>query len=149
MCNNQLQYSSLMLPAQDLSPQNILMGLMCGNLHLDVPEWCEPEWRGLLEACLEPNPSNRPSMKELAKQLEAIRDQQQQQQAEQQQLLQEQQQQLLQQQQRAEWQPSVHAVTCNVELQQQVRLQQLNCSSQQQHQASGHQDSPTWQGLAQ
>jgi len=139
------------MPYQDLSPQNILMGLMCGNLHLDVPEWCEPEWRGLLEACLEPNPSNRPSMKELAKQLEAIRDQQQQQQAEQQQLLQEQQQQLLQQQQRAEWQPSVHAVTCNVELQQQqqVRLQQLNCSSQQQHQASGHQGSPTWQGLAQ
>lgn len=52
------------------------MGLMCGNLHLDIPEWCEPEWRGLLEACLEPNPGNRPSMRELAKQLEAIRDQQ-------------------------------------------------------------------------
>ena len=46
----------------DLTPQQILMGLMCGNLHLDVPEWCETEWRGLLEACLEPNPSNRPSM---------------------------------------------------------------------------------------
>lgn len=50
------------------------MGLMCGNLHLDVPDWCEPEWRGLLEACLEPNPAARPSMRELARQLEAIRD---------------------------------------------------------------------------
>lgn len=61
---------------QEYAPQQILMGLMCGNLHLDIPEWCEPEWRGLLEACLEPNPSNRPSMRELARQLEAIRDQQ-------------------------------------------------------------------------
>jgi hypothetical protein len=64
------------VPLQDLAPQQILMGLMCGNLHLDIPEWCEPEWRGLLEACLEPNPSARPSMRELARQLEAIRDQQ-------------------------------------------------------------------------
>ncbi|KIY99382.1 hypothetical protein MNEG_8576 [Monoraphidium neglectum] len=64
------------MPYQDLTPQQILMGLMCGNLHLDVPSWCDAEWRGLLEACLEPNPGNRPSMKELARQLEAIRDQQ-------------------------------------------------------------------------
>ncbi|KAI8469014.1 MAG: hypothetical protein J3K34DRAFT_514681 [Monoraphidium minutum] len=64
------------MPYQDLTPQQILMGLMCGNLHLDVPSWCDAEWRGLLEACLEPNPANRPSMKELARQLEAIRDQQ-------------------------------------------------------------------------
>jgi hypothetical protein len=61
---------------QDLPPQQILLGLMCGNLHLDVPEWCEPEWRFLLEACMESNPNNRPTMRELARQLEAIRDQQ-------------------------------------------------------------------------
>lgn len=61
---------------QDLPPQQILLGLMCGNLHLDIPEWCEPEWRFLLEACMEPNPNNRPTMRELARQLEAIRDQQ-------------------------------------------------------------------------
>lgn len=65
-----------LLPSQDLPPQQILLGLMCGNLHLDVPEWCEPEWRYLLEACMEPNPNNRPTMRELARQLEAIRDQQ-------------------------------------------------------------------------
>ena len=52
------------------------MGLMCGNLSLPVPDDCEPEWRGLLEAALEPNPGARPSMRELAAQLEAIRDQQ-------------------------------------------------------------------------
>lgn len=62
--------------SQDLPPQQILLGLMCGNLHLDVPEWCEPEWRFLLEACMEANPNNRPTMRELARQLEAIRDQQ-------------------------------------------------------------------------
>lgn len=64
-------------PYRDLQPQQILMGLMCGNLHLDVPDWCEPEWRGLLEAALEPNPIMRPSMRELARQLEAILEQQQ------------------------------------------------------------------------
>jgi hypothetical protein len=69
-------YLCCLCALQELAPQQILMGLMCGNLHLDIPEWCEPEWRGLLEACLEPNPSARPSMRELARQLEAIRDQQ-------------------------------------------------------------------------
>ncbi|KAF6261967.1 kinase-like protein, partial [Scenedesmus sp. NREL 46B-D3] len=64
------------IPFQALAPQQILLGLMCGNLQLDIPEWCEPEWRGILEACMEPNPSARPSMRELARHLEAIRDQQ-------------------------------------------------------------------------
>lgn len=64
------------VPYQELTPQQILMGLMCGNLQLQIPEWCEPEWRGLLEACCEPNPGNRPSFAELQRQLTAIYEQQ-------------------------------------------------------------------------
>ncbi|KAI8467818.1 MAG: kinase-like protein [Monoraphidium minutum] len=60
------------VPYQDLTPQQILKGLMCGGLHLDAPPWCEPEWAGLLEACLEPNPDNRPAMRDLCRHLEAI-----------------------------------------------------------------------------
>lgn len=67
---------TLETPYQELTPQQILMGLMCGNLHLQVPESCEPEWRGLLETCIDYNPTSRPAMRDLAKQLEAIRDQQ-------------------------------------------------------------------------
>ncbi len=67
---------TLEVPYMEKTPQDILMGLMCGNLTLEVPEWCEPEWRGLLEACLEPNPSNRPSFRDLARQLDAIYEQQ-------------------------------------------------------------------------
>ncbi len=62
-------------PPQDLTPQQILAGLAAGSLQLEVPPWCEHEWTGLIEACLEPNPANRPSMKDLARQLEAIRGQ--------------------------------------------------------------------------
>jgi hypothetical protein len=84
---------------QELPPQQILLGLMCGSLHLDIPEWCEPEWRYLLEACMEPNPNNRPTMRELARQLEAIRDQQLQHEQEIQELHAQKQQQLQQEQQ--------------------------------------------------
>ena len=65
---------TLEVPYRDLAPQQILMGLMTGSVHLSVPEWCEPEWRGLLEACLDVSPARRPSFKELAAQLERIHD---------------------------------------------------------------------------
>ncbi len=45
---------------------------MVGNLAPEVPGWCEPEWRGLMDACWEPNPSSRPSFRDLAAQLERI-----------------------------------------------------------------------------
>lgn len=47
---------------------------MVGNLAPDVPHWCEPEWRGLMEACWEVNPSSRPSFRTLAGHLEKIID---------------------------------------------------------------------------
>jgi len=110
---------------QDLPPQGILLGLMCGNLHLDIPEWCEPEWRYLLEACMEANPNNRPTMRELSRQLEAIRDQQLQQELEE---LEAQRQQQQQQQIRQREQQ-----------QQQAQLQEVRQQEQQQQQASPQQ----------
>ena len=47
-------------------------GLMVGNMAPEVPHWCEPEWRGLMEACWEVNPSSRPAFRTLAGQLEKI-----------------------------------------------------------------------------
>ena len=39
---------------------------------MQVPAWCEPEWRGLMEACWEVSPAARPSFRQLAIQLEKI-----------------------------------------------------------------------------
>lgn len=58
---------TLEIPFQELQAQQILMGLMHGNLHLTIPESCEPEWRGLIEACMDANPGNRPTFRQLAK----------------------------------------------------------------------------------
>ena len=41
-------------------------------LLLQVPEWCEPEWRSAMESCWEVNPDRRPSLRELARRLEHI-----------------------------------------------------------------------------
>ncbi|KAK9826720.1 hypothetical protein WJX81_001147 [Elliptochloris bilobata] len=59
-------------PFQALTPQQIIAGLMVGNLAPEVPAWCEPEWRGLMEACWEVSPAGRPSFRQLAVQLEKI-----------------------------------------------------------------------------
>lgn len=61
---------TLEAPFADLTAQSILMGLMNGSLHLPIPPACEPEWRGLVEACMDANPANRPSFQELAMQLQ-------------------------------------------------------------------------------
>lgn len=49
------------VPFAHLSAQEILMGLLHGSLHLAIPPSCEPEWRSLVETCMDPNPTNRPS----------------------------------------------------------------------------------------
>ena len=55
-----------------MNAQQILMSLMHGSLHLQVPPECEPEWRGLVEHCMEPNPETRPTFKDLATKLEVL-----------------------------------------------------------------------------
>ncbi|KAG2446367.1 hypothetical protein HXX76_000953 [Chlamydomonas incerta] len=60
------------VPFAHLSAQEILMGLLHGSLHLAIPPSCEPEWRSLVETCMDPNPANRPSFQELAMQLQEI-----------------------------------------------------------------------------
>eukprot|EP00798_Chlamydomonas_sp_ICE-L_P015484 gene15484-21569_t len=63
---------TLEVPFQELSAQQILMGLMDGRLNLQIPYSCEPEWHWLVEWCMEVHPTKRPSFKQLATKLEAI-----------------------------------------------------------------------------
>ncbi|KAK9850775.1 hypothetical protein WJX84_002454, partial [Apatococcus fuscideae] len=59
-------------PFQHLSPQEIVTGLMMGTLRPEIPAWCEPEWFRLMESCWETNPNLRPSVKQLAAELEEL-----------------------------------------------------------------------------
>jgi len=65
---------TLEVPFAQLSPQQIIHGLMVGNLQPPVPNWCEDEWRGLMEACWVVNPAMRPSLVYISDQLERILD---------------------------------------------------------------------------
>lgn len=50
------------------------MELLISNLLVlvQVPDWCEQEWRLAMEACWEVNPDHRPSLRDLARRLELI-----------------------------------------------------------------------------
>jgi hypothetical protein len=63
---------TLEVPYINMSAQQILAALMDGSIHLHIPSSCEPEWRGMIEACLDPNPEARPSFKQLTKHLNAL-----------------------------------------------------------------------------
>ena len=39
---------------------------------VQVPDWCEQEWRLAMESCWEVNPDHRPSLRDLARRLELI-----------------------------------------------------------------------------
>jgi serine/threonine protein kinase len=63
---------TLEVPYNDMSAHQILTALMHGNIHLHVPSSCEPEWRGLIEMCMDPNPDARPSFKQLTVHLDKM-----------------------------------------------------------------------------
>lgn len=61
-------------PFQSMQPAQLIGALSLGKLRLPIPAWCEPEWRALMESCWVHDPSQRPSCRQLAMQLERIRD---------------------------------------------------------------------------
>eukprot|EP00955_Chlamydomonas_euryale_P009369 100385-Chlamydomonas_euryale.AAC.7 len=63
---------TLEVPYRDMSAQQILLALMQGSIHLRIPSGCEPEWRGLIEMCMDPDPTARPSFKQLTSHLDAL-----------------------------------------------------------------------------
>ena len=62
------------VPYANLSPQQIVAGLMQGFLRPEIPCWVEDEWRILIESCLDFDPQARPSFRELSSKLERVRD---------------------------------------------------------------------------
>jgi serine/threonine protein kinase len=65
---------TLQVPYADTPPAALLGALGSGAARLPLPEWCEPEWRAAMESCWVLDPELRPTCRELARQLERVRD---------------------------------------------------------------------------
>lgn len=61
------------VPYADVAPAQ-LIGALGSGARLRVPEWCEPEWRTLIESCWVHDPTLRPTCRQLAMQLQRIKD---------------------------------------------------------------------------
>lgn len=67
-----LEMLELKVPFSDLKPQEIVRALMNGSPLPQVPAWCEPEWKQVIEACWEAAPDARCALPDLARHLENI-----------------------------------------------------------------------------
>ena len=56
----------------NISSAFVQVGLMQGTLHLPISSHCEPLWSHLIKACMEPDPSLRPSFRQLASHIGTI-----------------------------------------------------------------------------
>ncbi|XP_010656540.1 uncharacterized protein LOC100251651 isoform X1 [Vitis vinifera] len=59
-------------PYADLHYGAIIGGIVSNTLRPSVPEFCDPEWRALMERCWSSEPSERPSFTEIANQLRSM-----------------------------------------------------------------------------
>ncbi|XP_058072114.1 uncharacterized protein LOC131221044 [Magnolia sinica] len=50
----------------------IIGGIVNNTLRPHVPNWCDPEWKRLMEQCWAPDPASRPSFTEIANRLRAM-----------------------------------------------------------------------------
>lgn len=54
------------------SPCTITGGIVSNTLRPPIPEYCDPEWRSLMERCWSADPSERPNFTEIASQLRTM-----------------------------------------------------------------------------
>ncbi|KAL6984866.1 mitogen-activated protein kinase kinase kinase [Sarracenia purpurea var. burkii] len=52
--------------------EEILAGIIEGNLRPEIPMWCDPGWRSLMERCWSSDPDSRPAFSDIAKELRAM-----------------------------------------------------------------------------
>ncbi|XP_019052986.1 PREDICTED: uncharacterized protein LOC104595339 isoform X2 [Nelumbo nucifera] len=59
-------------PYADLRSEGIIAGIIKGDLRPEVPSWCDPAWRSLMERCWSSDPDSRPAFSEISKELRAM-----------------------------------------------------------------------------
>lgn len=56
-------------PYGDMHCGSILGGIMNNTLRPQIPTWCDPEWKALMESCWAADPNERPSFAEISQKL--------------------------------------------------------------------------------
>eukprot|EP00262_Sarcandra_glabra_P001265 TRINITY_DN1129_c0_g1_i1.p1 TRINITY_DN1129_c0_g1~~TRINITY_DN1129_c0_g1_i1.p1 ORF type:complete len:1137 (-),score=223.70 TRINITY_DN1129_c0_g1_i1:510-3920(-) len=56
-------------PYADMHCASIIGGIVNNTLRPQVPTWCDPEWKALMEGCWAPDPGERPSFSEISQKL--------------------------------------------------------------------------------
>ncbi|XP_050235467.1 uncharacterized protein LOC126684744 [Mercurialis annua] len=59
-------------PYAQLRSEEIIAGIIKGSLRPEIPSWCEPAWRSLMERCWSSDPGCRPAFLEIAKELRGM-----------------------------------------------------------------------------
>ncbi|KAL6226394.1 hypothetical protein ACLB2K_000356 [Fragaria x ananassa] len=59
-------------PYANLRSVEIIGGIIKGNLRPEIPSWCDPTWRSLMERCWSSDPESRPPFSEISKELRAM-----------------------------------------------------------------------------
>ncbi|XP_041002309.1 uncharacterized protein LOC121248027 [Juglans microcarpa x Juglans regia] len=59
-------------PYANLLSEEIIAGKIKGNLRPEIPSWCDPTWRSLMERCWSSDPDSRPAFSEIAKELRTM-----------------------------------------------------------------------------
>ncbi|KAJ3695375.1 hypothetical protein LUZ60_000752 [Juncus effusus] len=56
-------------PYAEMRAASIIGGLLNNSLRPQIPTWCDPEWKGLMESCWDSDPTQRPSFSEISQKL--------------------------------------------------------------------------------
>ncbi|XP_008242746.1 PREDICTED: uncharacterized protein LOC103341044 [Prunus mume] len=59
-------------PYANLRSKELIAGIIKGSLRPEIPSWCDPLWRSLMERCWSSDPDSRPPFSEIAKELRAM-----------------------------------------------------------------------------
>ncbi|XP_052183976.1 uncharacterized protein LOC127796001 [Diospyros lotus] len=59
-------------PYGNKRPEEILAGIIKGDLRPEIPSWCDPAWRSLMERCWSCDPNSRPAFSEVSQELRAM-----------------------------------------------------------------------------
>ncbi|QCD80409.1 uncharacterized protein LOC114179807 [Vigna unguiculata] len=59
-------------PYADMHCASIIGGIVNNSLRPQIPSWCDPEWKSLMESCWASDPAERPSFSEISKKLRTM-----------------------------------------------------------------------------
>ncbi|KAG9150751.1 hypothetical protein Leryth_002910 [Lithospermum erythrorhizon] len=59
-------------PYSDMHSASIIGGIVNDSLRPEIPTWCDPEWKSLMESCWATDPGKRPSFCEISQKLRTM-----------------------------------------------------------------------------